>query len=126
MTTQDAATEDEIVALLHEQHAALVEGSTERLGAILADGFIAVHITGQKQTRDDWLAQVSSGRMRYHGIRETSAFVELAGDRARILSRAEVDATIWGSRAVWPLESQTDVVRSDGAWRIVRSRSTTY
>ena len=32
---------------------------------------IAMHISGYQQSSDDWLAQVASGRMSYHGIGET-------------------------------------------------------
>ena len=128
MTTEKPDAEDELLDLLREQHDAMVAASTERLAAVLADDFVAVHITGDEQSRQDWLAQIASGRMRYHGIREESARVALdsSGDRARVLSRAHVDATIWGSRVTWPLESLADCARIEGAWRVVRSRSITY
>jgi hypothetical protein len=74
----------------------MVEGRTDRLGKLLDDGFVLVHITGYVQSKAEWLAQIDSGEMTYHGIREQSVTVEVHGGTAVVVARNLVDATIWG------------------------------
>jgi hypothetical protein len=64
--------------------------------------------------------------MRYHAIRQQSVTVTIEGDKATLVARNTVDATIWGTHATWPLEMTTQFTRVDGAWRPAHSRATTY
>ena len=104
----------------------MVQGRTDRLEELLDDGFVLVHITGYVQSKAEWLAQIDSGEMTYHGIREQSVKVEVHGDTAVLVARNLVDATIWGSRATWPLEMTTPFAKQEGRWRPTRSRAITY
>jgi Domain of unknown function (DUF4440) len=109
-----------------ERSRLLVEQRTDELDELLAPDFVAVHISGYEQTKAEWLAQIRSGQMRYHGFEEVSATVTIDGDSAVAVTRNLVDATIYGSRATWPLESTTTYVRDGGAWKAQHSRATTY
>ncbi|OLT52277.1 nuclear transport factor 2 family protein [Cellulosimicrobium sp. CUA-896] len=104
----------------------LVEADVAALDALLDADFVAVHITGQEQTRDDWLQQIASGRMAYHQVERVSAHVEVHGDSAVLVTRNQVLATIWGARGRWPLESTSTYARRDGTWLLRRSTATMF
>lgn len=105
---------------------AMIDRDVAQLDEMLADDFVAVHITGSEQPEAEWLEQVDDGSMAYHDVEEVSATVELDGATAVLTTRNLVTATINGSDGTWPLESTTEYALIDGEWVATRSRSTTY
>ena len=126
VSTSDERAREEILAAYRERTRWMVEGRTDRLAELLDDNFTAVHINGYEQDKAEWLAQIDSGQMSYHAVREESAVVEVNGDTAVLTTRALVTATINGAHGTWPLESVTQYAHRDGAWKATRSRATTY
>jgi hypothetical protein len=125
-TNTEDQVRTEILAAYREQNRAMVEGRTDTLAELLADGYTAIHISGYQQDKAEWLDQIDSGRMTYDAIEEKSVDVEIKGETAVLTSRALVTATIYGSHATWPLKSVTRYARRDGTWKPVHSRATTY
>lgn len=109
-----------------ELNRALVEQDVDALDALLSPLFTAVHITGQQQTKTDWLAQIRSGRMTYDRVDQEHVDVTVDGDSATIVTRNRITASIWGSCGTWPLESTHTYVRTGDTWVIRRSAATTY
>lgn len=104
----------------------LVEQRTAELGELLSPDFVAVHITGYEQTKAEWLAQIRSGQMRYHDVQDLSVTVTIDGDSAVAVTRTLIDATIYGSRGTWPLESTTTYLRAGGVWKASQSQARTF
>lgn len=104
----------------------LVEQRTAELGELLSPDFVAVHITGYEQTKAEWLAQIRSGQMRYHDVQGLSVTVTIDGDSAVAVTRTLIDATIYGSRGTWPLESTTTYLRAGGVWKASQSQARTF
>ncbi|MEV7761997.1 nuclear transport factor 2 family protein [Curtobacterium flaccumfaciens] len=121
-------THDEIAILQLNQELlkALVDADAGALDELLAPDFVAEHITGRQQSRHDWLEQVDNGRMEYHDVEEESAVLHVDGETATLTTRNRVDATVWGARNRWPLESTTTYTRTGDGWTITRSAAATY
>ncbi|WP_314192430.1 nuclear transport factor 2 family protein [uncultured Arthrobacter sp.] len=126
LTPPTNSDEAAVLDVNRERSRLLVEQRTDLLDELLSPDFIAVHITGYEQSKAEWLAQIGSGQMRYHDFQEVSATVTIDGDSAVAVTRSLVDATIYGSRGTWPLESTTTYVRDGGTWKAVHSRAGTY
>ena len=124
--TPTNSDETAVLEATRERSRLLVEQQTDELDELLAPDFVAVHISGYEQTKAEWLDQIRSGQMRYHGFEDVTATVTIDGDSAVAVTRNLVDATIYGSRATWPLESTTTYVRDGGTWKAQHSRATTY
>lgn len=105
---------------LRQAHRDMIEAmlarDVERLETLLDTGYVLVHMTGYRQPRAEWLSEVASGAMRYHRAREHSIGVEVAGDRAEVVGRDVVEATIHGFHGTWNLQLVTGYVRRGGAW----------
>ncbi|WP_227005205.1 nuclear transport factor 2 family protein [Companilactobacillus paralimentarius] len=52
--------------------------------------------------------------------------VEVNGDFAKVVSRNELDARIYGFRNTWTLESRTELTKKNGQWQIVLSQASMY
>jgi len=117
---------EQILECYRVQNAAMVTRDTERLDALLDDGYVAIHIGGYRQPKREWLEQISSGQMAYHSIEEQSTTVTVDGDTAILDAKALVDATIYGGRATWPLRSRTAFALTPEGWKAMSSEATTY
>jgi hypothetical protein len=124
--TPPNSDEAAVLEVNRERSRLLVEQRTDELDDLLSADFVAVHVTGYEQTKAEWLDQIRSGQMRYHGFEEVSSTVTVDGDSAVAVTRSLVDATIYGSRGTWPLESTTIYVRDGGTWKVQHSRARTY
>ncbi|NKG19763.1 nuclear transport factor 2 family protein [Paeniglutamicibacter terrestris] len=120
------AAEAAIRAVNAEENRLMVAGDTDGLNDLLADGFVLVHITGYEQSKAEWLEHIGSGQMSYHLITEEEVSVSVNGTRAELVARNLVDATIWGSQAIWPLKMRTTFALRGGNWEPAFSRATTY
>ncbi|GAA3777236.1 nuclear transport factor 2 family protein [Streptomyces coacervatus] len=105
---------------------AMHEGDTSALDDLLDDGFALTHMTGYMQPKAEWLAQMRQGRFVHHTIDEKSTALEIDGDTARLVVRTATDATVYGTRANWPLQLATDYARKGDTWVALRTEATTW
>lgn len=124
--TNDEQARRALSAAHREMIRTMLEARTDELGALLDAGYSLTHMTGYEQPRKEWLAAIDSGRMRYHSAKETSIDIELQGDRAQLVGRSVVDATIYGGRGTWNLQLTTDYVRRNDRWIAMKTVATTY
>jgi hypothetical protein len=124
-----SSTSDEQTQLLEAYRAmyrGMLDQDTELLDNLLDAEYTLTHMTGYVQTKADWLAQVASGEMRYHSARPGDTTIEVTGDRAVLVGRSVVDATIWGARGTWNLQLTTTYQRRDGDWTALDTVATTF
>jgi hypothetical protein len=86
------------------QRAAMVQGDADTLGALLTDGFTLTHLTGYRQPKAEWLADVRSGAMTYHAVRDVEVSVDVSGPAPVLTARTRTEATIWGGSGTWSLQ----------------------
>lgn len=116
----------EILENYRAQLEAMADGDTEELGALLTEDFSLTHMTGYFQPKQEWLAQMRAGQFVYHAAREKDVSLHITGDTARLVGRIITDATVYSSRAKWPLQLTMDFVRVGGEWLASRSEATTW
>lgn len=126
--TADAGEQDraEILDNYRAQLRAMVDGDTEVLGELLTGDFSLTHMTGYFQPKQEWLAQMRAGQFDYHDAQERNVSLHVDGETARLVGRIVTDATVYGSRASWPLQLTMDYIRTDGRWLASRSEATTW
>jgi hypothetical protein len=112
-----AGVETAVRASYDAQRKAMVAGDAHALGGQLAQGFTLTHMTGNVQSRREWLEQVDSGEMTYHSIEDVAVSVEVADSGAPIVTaRTRTDATIWGGRGLWPLQLEIHFADDGDRW----------
>ncbi|KWF32679.1 hypothetical protein WL88_25355 [Burkholderia diffusa] len=104
----------------------MVAGDTGCLAAMLTDDFHLIHMTGYDQPRVEWLAHIDSGQMQYHASEEKRVAVKVAGNKATLIGRNLVKATIWGMRGTWPLQLDIDLILQNGRWLMCEARASMY
>ena len=105
-----------VLANYEGQRRAMVAGDADALGALLAGDFTLVHMTGYRQPRAEWLADVRSGAMTYHSMEDVDVSVDLSGDAPVVTARTRTVATIWGASGTWPLQLRIRFTFDGTAW----------
>lgn len=118
--------ENGLRAAFLEQLEAMKLGDTQRLTSLLDAGFTLTHITGYRQPKSEWLAQMRSGQFRYHDIREVNTRLEVNRNNATVTGRIITDATVYGTRANWRLQLAVKYARVADGWIALQSIATTW
>jgi hypothetical protein len=103
VSVDEARTAAAVRANYEGQREAMVAGDADALGELLADGFVLTHMTGYRQPKEEWLADVRSGAMTYHSMEDVDVRVEFDGGSPVLTARTRTVATIWGGHGTWPL-----------------------
>lgn len=124
MTGNDAQV---IHALYHSMYRFMISRDIERLGALLDDSFVLVHMTGRHQGKREFLRCVADGTLAYFDEVEESCPVHVEGDRATLVGRSLVEAAPFGmGRSTWRLEQEITLVRRHGRWLMMLAVASMY
>ena len=98
-----------------------------KLGEILSDEYGLVHMTGMKQTKEDYLDSVKSGELSYFESKHESIDVNINGDDATIIGKTKTLASPFGtSRSWWNLRQDLKAKKIDGKWILMYSKASSY
>ena len=124
MVTGDA---QRIHALYHSMYRFMIARDVTRLGELLDDSFVLVHMTGHRQSKGEFLREIATGVLNYYSAQTDSIEVTVDGDKARLIGRSRVNAAVYGGgRHTWPLQMDSRLERIDGQWKIVWTKASTY
>jgi hypothetical protein len=98
------------------QRGAMVDGDADALGALLADGFSLTHMTGYRQPKAEWLADVRTGGMTHHAMEDVEVSIDVSGGSPVLTARTRTEATIWGNRGTLPLQLRIRFTFDGTAW----------
>lgn len=125
MTTQ--INEERAVAqVVHQQVQGMLTKNFELLNQVISSNAKLVHITGQVQSKAEWLEQIRLGRMHYFGSHEVLFQATVTDNQAQVVMRNELDARIYGFRNTWQLQSKIKLVKGQSGWQIIESRASMY
>lgn len=123
-TSKDALV---IHAMYSSMYRFMIERDVERLGALLDDSFVLVHMTGRRQGKREFLRCVADGTLAYYDEVEESCRVYVDGDTAIMVGRSLVEASPFNARrATWRLEQEISLVRRGDQWLMTRSVASMY
>jgi hypothetical protein len=124
-----AAVEAAVRSNYNDQRDAMVAADADALGDLLSGNFVLTHMTGYRQPRAEWLADVRSGEMTYHSIQDIAITVDVhdgAAGKAVLVARTRTNATIWGSHGTWPLQLEIHFNCDGGQWLAAYTIASTW
>ena len=127
--TAQAQTEDkrQIEQLYHEMYQAMVEKDTATLNRVHADDFVLVHMTGMRQSKQEYINAIADGTLNYFSAEHEQMDIQIDGDTATLTGRSRVTAAVFGGgRGTWRLQLRFKLAKRDGRWQFTESRASTY
>lgn len=119
--TTDLSKEDQeaIITRYEELQQALIDQNIPKLKQLLPDDYIAVHITGRRQTKEEWLKDIENGDMRYFHFTDLHYSFSQEGNRVQLGICQRITANIYGSEGTWSIPGTRLFEKRDGEWQIV-------
>ncbi|HEX8712442.1 MAG TPA: nuclear transport factor 2 family protein [Terracidiphilus sp.] len=110
----------EIDQLEDKWRSAILASDAPAISSLLADDYTAITSEGTLQTREDWLANLRSGRVHFTLLNVSDRKIRFYGSTAVVTSRADVE----GTNAEGPVSggfryTRVYVRNAQGKWKIV-------
>ena len=113
---------EQIQALYLCMYDGMVRKDRVMLDRVLDDRFVLIHMTGQHQNKEEFIASILDGTLNYYAVRHEALPVTVRGNLGELIGRAQVTAEVFGSkRETWPLRQELVLEKVDGSWKIVAS-----
>ena len=97
------------------------------LRGLMAEDYALLHMTGVRQSREDFLRGLQSGTFNYYSAEHDSIEVTVHGDTATMMGKSRVLAAVYGGRKTsWKLRGDFTLRKEGGVWRFTGSRASVY
>ena len=117
----------EIEALYLRYWRCMIEKDTDGLRSMMADDYCLMHMTGTRQSADEFLRGLRRGTFHYFSAEHDAVDVTLHGNTAEMIGRSRVEAAVYGGgRHLWRLRGDFTLRKENGAWKLVSSAASTY
>ena len=114
-----SALDDEQLAVLYQQARycqAMTDADTDTLREIVSPDAVFTHMSGRRQTREEYFADIESGALRYYTIGIDHPTVEVDGDAASITYTSVLNANAYGARGTFRMSGTHWFEKRDGEW----------
>jgi len=112
-------SEAEILALSLEKFRWKTSDAYDLLANLFDDDLAFVHITGHLSSKQEWMAELRSGRFHYDRIEHKGSSVKTYGSTAVLVGRAAFHVSINGYRSTYHLVYTEVYAQKAGHWKLV-------
>ena len=110
--------DDELSALYQAARycQAMTEADIDTMREIVSEDMTFTHMSGRKQTREEYFADVADGSLTYYAIGMENPVVEVDGDTATVTDPSALTANAYGARGTFRIKGTHYYRRIDGEW----------
>ena len=121
-------TEEDILKQLYiDLCDASINKNIDKLNQILSDDYILIHMTGMKQTNEDYINSVINGQLKYYDSKHENIEVIINNNKAYIIGKTKTLASPFGaSKSWWNLKQEIVAEKKDTNWQFVESKASMY
>lgn len=100
---------------------AMTDMDTDTMREIVSEDMIFTHMSGRQQIREEYLADVKSGSLRYFTIGIENPVVEVDGDLASVYFTSVLNANAYGAQGTYRMTGRHWYQKQNGAWIAVNA-----
>jgi ketosteroid isomerase-like protein len=105
----------------------MIEKDVMGLKSIQTSDYELRHMTGVRQSREEFLNGLVNGTFNYYSAEHDSITVDINGDTAQMTGKSRVVAAVYGgSRSMWRLRGDFTLRKVNGGWKMSSSKASTY
>ena len=95
---------------------AMTEQDTSTMREMISEDMIFTHMSGRQQSREEYLADIESGSLRYFTIGIEKPVVDVDSDLASITYTAILNANAYGARGTYRMSGTHWYERQNDTW----------
>ena len=119
--------EDQIKELYRTYWQYMIDKNAQGLREIMADDYYLRHMTGVKQSVDEFLKGLLNGTFNYYSAEHDEITVRVDGDTATMIGKSRVLAAVYGGgKNSWRLQGDFTLRKEQDNWKLTSSRASTY
>lgn len=119
--------EKKIQELYRDYWRSMIHKDEQRLRDLMAEDYYLEHMTGVRQTREEFLAGLRAGTFNYYSAEHDAIEVRVNGNLAEMIGKSRVTAAVYGGgKKSWRLQGYFTLKKEDGVWKMTSSRASTY
>ena len=116
-----------LAACYNTMYQGMVQKNRALLDGVLDDSFVLLHMTGMRQSKEQYIEAIANGTLNYYSEQTDSIDIAIAGDTARLVGQSRVSAAVFGGgKHTWRLQLAIKAVKRDGQWYFCGARASTY
>ena len=97
------------------------------LREVLDESFVLVHMTGMRQSRDEYIRYILRGTMNYYSEAPVKLEAKVNGNTAMLKAQSCVEAAVFGGgRHTWRLQLDMTAEKKDGVWKFTDAVASTF
>jgi len=114
----DSLTEEELSVLYQAARycQAMTDKDIDAMREIVSEDMVFVHMSGMRQTREEYFADVANGSLTYYTIGMANPIIEMDGDRAVITYTSILNANAYGARGTFRMKGSHHFENRNGTW----------
>ena len=119
--------EAQIRALYREYWRCMIAKDAEGLRRLMSADYTLTHMTGLRQSAEDFLEGLQNGTFNYDSADHDSIVVTVRGDTASMIGKSRVLAAVYGGgKHLWRLRGDFTLRKEQGVWKLTGSSASTY
>ncbi len=95
---------------------AMTEADVDTMREIVSEDMTFTHMSGLRQTREEYFADVADGSLRYYTIDMEKPIVKVNGDHATVTYTSVLNANAYGARGTFRIKGTHRYEKRDGVW----------
>ncbi len=95
---------------------AMTDKDINTMREIVSEDTIFVHMSGMRQTREEYFADVADGSLTYYTIGMADPVIEIDGDHAIVTYTSILNANAYGAKGTFRMKGNHHYENRDGAW----------
>ena len=124
MNTNDIETIKEIY---RQYWKCMINKDEEGLRSLIANVYYLMHMTGAKQSADEFISGLMNGTFNYYSADHDDIQVTVDGETASMNGKSKVVAAVYGGiKSRWRLSGDFTLIKENGKWKLTSSRASTY
>lgn len=111
-----SSEEQEVLNRYKEMQQAMVDKDIEKLREIVKDDTIFIHMSGKKQTREEYFADIESNELDYQSYTIENPVVTIDGNKATLKARVTLTANAYGAQGSYPFNVNAHFEKINNEW----------
>ena len=111
----------------HRMYQGMIQKELLLLDETLDDSFVLIHMTGMRQTKQQYIASIINGTLNYYSEQTETVQTSIQDNKAQFVGQSLVSAAVFGGgRYTWRLQLSIRAVKKNEQWYFIEAEASTY